>query len=138
MRIFKDMCRETFSEVPGEYSFTIAFADCPHACKGCFWKDTDEEVEDLDVESLILGLPKNISCVCFMGLDWDEKALHKCLDICEAMGKKTALYAGVWKISQDLLNKLDYVKLAPYEEGVPQPKIREVKSGKIVESPVKI
>ena len=55
-----------------------------------------------------------ISCVLFMGGEWEPDNLINLLIISKEMGLKTALYSGLEHIDYDIFEKLDYLKLGPW------------------------
>ena len=60
-----------------------------------------------------------ISCVLFLGGEWNEKALLELLILCKKKGLKTALYTGKdnYGFTQtEILNQLDFLKFGPYIE----------------------
>ena len=111
-------------EVPGEVSLSLSFAGCPFRCPGCH----SEELRDIkngtiftvtDLECLIKKYSKMISCVLFLGGEWNEKALLELLILCKKKGLKTALYTGKdnYGFTQtEILNQLDFLKFGPYIE----------------------
>ncbi|NJL24675.1 MAG: anaerobic ribonucleoside-triphosphate reductase activating protein [Calothrix sp. SM1_5_4] len=110
-----------FQEVPDEISLALHITGCPWHCRGCHSSDLwDPELgEDLDstrLHSLLDRHSRYISCVLFLGGDWEEVALIPLLREARARGFKTALYTGRNRrqLSEALVNSLDYLKYGPY------------------------
>lgn len=109
-----------FQEIPDELTLAFNISCCPHRCEGChskwLWKD-EGEVLDIDtIDSLIDYYDVQITCVCFMGGDNDQKAIN-CLSehIKSKYNIKTAWYSGDTSLSKDIeIKNFDYIKLGPY------------------------
>ena len=56
-----------------------------------------------------------VSCVLFLGGDWDPELLTF-LKIAKDFGYKTCLYTGNTDANTELLSYLDYIKTGPYIE----------------------
>ena len=106
-------------EVPGEVSLAFTVLGCPHRCRGCHSPDSWRRGggEPLDAARLDAWLTRYtglVSCVCFMGGDWQPLALRLLLRQLQQAGLKTCLYAGSDTIDSRLLPHLDYLKLGPF------------------------
>lgn len=55
-----------------------------------------------------------ISCVLFLGGDWETSELIKFLKLSQRQGFKTALYSGEESVPTELLDHLNYLKLGRY------------------------
>ncbi|MGZ5279854.1 MAG: 4Fe-4S cluster-binding domain-containing protein, partial [Pseudobdellovibrionaceae bacterium] len=109
----------TFQEIPDEISLSLLISGCPLRCPGCHsadsWQGTKGEV--LDIESLNRLLEKDreyITCICFLGGEWEKENLIHLLQWSRRQGFKTALYTGLEDVDQDLKRELDYLKVGPY------------------------
>lgn len=110
-----------FQEIPDEISLALHVTGCPLRCKGCHSNDlwnADQGIE-LDLQyfnQLITQYSKYISCVLFMGGEWDIETLMNLIDIAQEHHKKTALYTGLElsDVPDRLKNKLNYLKYGPY------------------------
>lgn len=108
-----------FTEVPNEISLSYLITGCPVRCPGCHSKDSwNAKVgRELSREQLISDLKKYdgwLSCVLFMGGEWEKDNLIQLLNICRDFGLKTALYTGLENAEGEILQCLDYLKTGPY------------------------
>lgn len=110
-----------FQEIPNEISLAIHFTGCPLRCKGCHSNDlwNSKQGVDLDAskfEQLITNYSKYISCVVFMGGEWQLSLLLDFIYISKKNKKKTALYTGleINEIPNALIKNLDYLKYGPF------------------------
>jgi len=106
-------------EVPNEISLSFTITGCRLACDGChspyLWKEGSGSELTPEVFTYILNRYKSlISCVLFMGGEWEPDNLINLLIISKEMGLKTALYSGLEYIDYDIFKKLDYLKLGPW------------------------
>lgn len=112
-----------FQEFPDEISLLINISNCPWHCKGChspeLWKDIGIELT-FDELSKLINTNKGITCVGFMGGDYDTPYLNKLAgyivnDI--NPGLKVGWYSGNSRLS-DYINTewFNYIKLGPYDE----------------------
>ena len=104
-------------EVPGEISLGLVFSGCPIKCPDChskeFW-DIDSG-KDFNLESLLHKYTDMITCVCFMGGDWEEDSLNDMLRLIKINNLKTCLYTGSNTVNFNKIGiYLDYLKLGPY------------------------
>lgn len=107
-------------EIPDEISLCIAIAGCPRNCKHCHW-DTCSNSKELTNDELIRIIKENegVTCLCYLGGDWNIPKIKEKIDISKRYGLKTALYSG-----DQISNKckyinsldLDYLKIGPYDE----------------------
>ena len=109
----------TFQEIPDEISLSLLISGCPLRCPGCHsadsWSGAKGEV--LDPESLNRLLEKDrqfITCICFLGGEWEKENLIHLLRWSRRQGLKTALYTGLEDVDPDLKCELDYLKVGPY------------------------
>jgi anaerobic ribonucleoside-triphosphate reductase activating protein len=109
----------TFQEIPDEISLCLLVSGCPLRCPGCHSADSwnGTKGESLDMESLGRLLEKDrsfITCVCFLGGEWEKQNLIHLLKWVRRQGLKTALYTGLEDVDTDLKQELDYLKVGPY------------------------
>lgn len=114
----------TFQEVPNEISLVVNVAGCPHHCPEChsqyLWTDDGAAPLFQNLYSLINPYAKMITCVCFMGGDWDKEGLIECLQYIKRNFPwlKLCVYSGEdtlkWIFSY--LPLLDYVKVGSYQK----------------------
>ena len=91
-------------EVPGQISLCFSITGCPLRCEGChspfLWKNGSGEILTDELFSDFLDKYKSmISCVLFMGGEWEEKDLIKKLKTAEDNEIKnhlTWLKTGPW------------------------------------------
>ena len=70
----------------------------------------------IDFETILQKYEGLISCICFLGGEWD-KDFPKFLKVCKAHNYKTCLYTGLEKIEdEEILANLDYLKTGPYKK----------------------
>lgn len=109
-------------EVPDEISLALSISGCPMRCKGChsshLYNNTGEELTPAKLSELMNKYQTYISCILFMGGEWNKKELIQLLDYIKLNypNIKTALYSGLNKIDDDILSQLDYIKLGAYKE----------------------
>lgn len=108
-----------FREIPNEVSLSYLITGCPVRCPGCHSSDSwsSNAGHDLTLEFFKLDLIKHsswITCVLFMGGEWQSELLVEKLKLAKQSGLKTALYTGQDEVSPYLLEHLDYIKTGPY------------------------
>ena len=112
-----------FQEVPNEITLAINICGCPYQCKGChskyLWDDDGVELNEKELSSLIDKYKNYITCVCFMGGDWEFDNLKKLKNKVKSYGLKTAIYSG--SDSERTLRILkrfdfDYIKVGSYND----------------------
>ena len=114
-----------WQEVPGEVSLAFLFSGCPLRCKGCHSADTWKEGIGTELtEDYLKGRLKRyhglISCVLFMGGEWQPEALQKMLAIVAQEGLKACLYTGLEReeleaVSDGILPYLTYLKTGRWQ-----------------------
>lgn len=108
-----------WQEVPGEVALAYTITGCPVGCKGCHSVDSWPvgSGEPLTQERLKQQLQKYrglISCVLFLGGEWQPTALLKLLKQVKNEGLETCLYTGYENVSLALREQLTYVKTGPW------------------------
>lgn len=91
-----------WQEVPNEVSLAFLISGCPLGCKGCHSKESWNSEKGLELSAEYLktrlacyhGL---ITCVLFMGGEWQPEALAKLLLVVRQAGLKSCLYTGLEK-----------------------------------------
>ena len=106
-------------EIPGEICLSFLITGCQLQCKGCHSTDSWDASKGISLtpESLqaaITPYQRLLSCVLFMGGDWQTDHLLKLLDVCQNNRLKTALYTGEEHCSDLLLPQLNYLKTGPW------------------------
>ena len=108
-----------FQEVPDEITLCITVCGCKLKCKGCHsphtWENSGHDFSINDYKKLLEKYENYISCVCFMGGEWEEQ-LAVLLKIAKESGLKTCLYTGANSIGKNIYDNLDYLKLGPWIE----------------------
>lgn len=66
-------------------------------------------------DSLLKRYSQKITCVLFLGGEWEEDNLVKFLVHAHQAGLKTALYTGLEDVSDHLKRHLDYIKIGPWK-----------------------
>jgi anaerobic ribonucleoside-triphosphate reductase activating protein len=135
-----------FREIPNEVSLSYLISGCSLKCPGCHSSDSwsSKAGHDLSVESFKLDLDKYgewITCVLFMGGEWQPDLLVERLKMAKQAELKTALYTGQDEVSPYLLELLDYIKTGPYidrlgglDSARTNQKLIDLRSGRILNS----
>lgn len=102
-------------EVPDEISLCFNITGCPLRCEGCHspFLLKRENGKDLTDEIFIkyLKMYKNmISCVIFMGGDWEQEDLITKLKIAKKNNLKTCLYTGEEDVNFNIKENLTFLK----------------------------
>jgi len=111
-----------FQEIPNEISLAIHVTGCPLKCFGChssiYWNpDVGQDLTIDHLCELLDRYQKYITCVLFLGGEWDADYLLKLLKTVSDKSLKTALYTGldIKDISSALMTNLNYLKYGPYK-----------------------
>ncbi|CAM5216178.1 anaerobic ribonucleoside-triphosphate reductase activating protein [Alishewanella longhuensis] len=104
-----------FQEVPGEVSLAYTIAGCPLGCKGCHssysWHTAQGKVLSHNYLQQRLNTYQGlISCVLFLGGEWQPQALLPLLILARSAGLNTCLYTGLDDVSPELKQQLIYLK----------------------------
>jgi len=110
-----------FQEVPNEVSLAFLITGCPFACDGCHSQDSWSASAGFSLDhqtfsyylSQYTGL---ITCVVFFGGEWQSKTLIKHLQFAQKLGLKTCLYTGADKISESIIQHLDFLKTGRWDK----------------------
>ncbi len=136
-------------EIPNEISLCFTITGCPLACEGCHsqytWNpDLGEPMTAVVLEKLLDKYDQTISCVLFMGGEWNIECLLRFIEISKNRNLKTALYTGlnlkqIKKKYPELLTKLDYIKtgkwipsLGGLDSRTTNQELLEVKTGNVL------
>lgn len=108
-----------FREIPDEVSLSYLITGCSLRCPGCHSTDSwnSQNGKLLTHEKLLVEIHKYrgwISCVLFMGGEWEPENLISNLKLVQAMGLRSALYTGLEDVSKEIKSHLDYLKTGPY------------------------
>lgn len=108
-----------WQEVPGEVSLAFTISGCPLACRGCHSADTwaPEQGSLLSPAYLQQRLQQYrglITCVLFMGGEWQPDLLRERLQQVREAGLHTCLYTGLEDVSPALKSLLTYLKTGPW------------------------
>ncbi len=110
-----------FQEIPDEITLAINICGCPYKCEGChskyLWENDGIELDEKELKSLIGKYKSYITCVCFMGGDWELDILEKLKNEVKSYDLKVAIYSG--SNSEKVLKALkkfnfDYIKIGSY------------------------
>lgn len=109
-----------WQEVPGETSLAFTISGCPLGCKGCHSAQSWPATAGLPLSPALLLEKLNkyrglISCVLFLGGEWQPKLLQQLLQLCKKQGLKTCLYTGLETPPPGLLPLLDYLKTGRWQ-----------------------
>ena len=112
-------------EVPGQISLCVSVTGCPLRCKGChspfLWKKgTGTPLTDEVFITTLERYKDMISCVLFMGGEWEEAALIHKLQIARAYGLHTCLYTGLTeeRVPTAIKKELTWLKAGPWIEAL--------------------
>ncbi len=107
-------------EIPDEISLCFTITGCSLACDGChsehLWNPENGKILTPDFfRNLLIRYKNTITCVLFMGGEWNPSELHVLIDIARKHFLKTALYTGLHKKQMrrkypELLHILDFIK----------------------------
>jgi anaerobic ribonucleoside-triphosphate reductase activating protein len=110
-------------EVPTEISLAFYITGCKLNCKGCHWKEANDNNlgDELTMDMFHLYLDKyhhTITNVLFMGGEWEKDNLIEFLKVVKMYNLKTSLYTGLNfnEIDIDILNNLNYIKCGRWVE----------------------
>lgn len=108
-----------FQEVPGEVSLAYTITGCPVGCKGCHsvdsWPVGSGEALTPDYFAARLAQYRNlITCVLFLGGEWQPEALIEHLKLARKAGLNTCLYTGYDDVSLAIKEHLTYLKTGPW------------------------
>jgi anaerobic ribonucleoside-triphosphate reductase activating protein len=84
-------------EVPDEISLAFNISGCPYKCIDCHSKNLWEYKGNYLGQDLLKVLSINsdyVTCVCFMGGDYNLHELYNLCRFVKASGLKTAIYSG--------------------------------------------
>lgn len=104
-----------FQEVPGEVSLAFTIAGCPLGCKGCHssysWHSEQGTVLSSHyLQQRLQTYQGLISCVLFLGGEWQPQTLLPLLTLVRTNGLHSCLYTGLDDVSLDLKQQLTYLK----------------------------
>lgn len=109
-----------WQEVPGETSLAFTISGCPLGCKGCHSAQSWPAKAGMPLTPILLQQKLNqyrglISCVLFLGGEWQARLLQQLLLLCKKQGLKTCLYTGLDSPPPGLLPLLDYIKTGRWQ-----------------------
>lgn len=109
----------TFQEVPDEISLCFLITGCPLRCRGCHssdaWASDGGRVLTRDhFEELLEKYGDAITCVCFLGGEWEEENLRQLCRTAQRRNFKTCLYTGLEDVGEGVKEFLDFLKVGPY------------------------
>lgn len=109
-------------EVPNEVSLAYQISGCPLRCKGCHSADTwklgvGKELSSEYLESRLKQYQGLITCVLFLGGEWQTQELIERLVQVKQQGLKTCLYTGYEQdeLPEGILPHLDYLKTGRWQ-----------------------
>ncbi len=109
-----------FQEVPDEISLCFSITGCQLGCKGChsteLWKaQNGTPLTNKTFQYWLNKYQPLISCVLFMGGEWNNSALLEKLIIAKKAGLKTCLYSGLDFVAPNLLPHLNFLKTGRWQ-----------------------
>lgn len=110
-----------FQEVPNEIALCISITGCKVGCKGCHSTELWDEKNGFELTDELFNywLSKYqglISCVCFMGGEWQLDELKNKLSLAKTQGLKTCLYTGQDTLAEEIKPLLDFAKLGRWRQ----------------------
>jgi anaerobic ribonucleoside-triphosphate reductase activating protein len=112
-----------FQEIPNEISLAFQITGCKLRCAGCHSSDLwgeqlGEELNIKSLKSIIDKYKKHITCVLYLGGEWNQENLIAQLAFIRNLNLKTALYTGLEysAVHKDIINQLDYIKYGPFDK----------------------
>ncbi|MFO1387717.1 anaerobic ribonucleoside-triphosphate reductase activating protein [Cellvibrio sp.] len=108
-----------WQEVPGEVSLAFTISGCPLRCKGCHSSAARNPSAGVPLTLEYLEARLNqyrglISCVLFLGGEWQPEPLKKLLSLARAHNLKTCLYTGYEQVAPELMPHLTFLKTGPW------------------------
>ncbi len=102
-------------EVPNEISLCFSICGCTLRCQGChspfLWKtENGKPLREADYKLYLSKYHGLISCVLFMGGEWEHVNLLNFLKIARKRNLKTCLYTGLDDVSEALKSELTWLK----------------------------
>lgn len=112
-----------FQEVPGEICLFYEMSGCPIKCPGChsaeLWNATNGTIISLNEVTQDLAVyGQDISCILFMGGDWNTEFPSLLRDISSITSLNIALYTGSNEVSEEVAINLRFLKVGPYVESL--------------------
>lgn len=108
----------SFSEIPDEITLCINISNCPNKCEGCHspWLQKNIGIELNNYELYdIINKNSGISCVCFMGGDFNPEEINDLAIKIKSKNLKVGWYSGNSEISDKInIKNFDYIKIGPY------------------------
>ena len=122
-----------WQEVPGETSLAYTISGCGVGCAGCHSRHTWNPHAGQLLTADYLGrriqeYRDMITCVLFLGGEWQPRALLPLLILVRNAGLHRCLYTGLEHISPSLQEHLTYLKTGPWRPelgGLTSPKTNQ-------------
>lgn len=104
-----------WQEVPGEVSLAYTITGCQLGCKGCHSSESWDASQgtlltDDYFEQRLNQYQGLISCVLFLGGEWQPVTLQRKLQLARQRSLNTCLYTGLDDIDASLKDELTYLK----------------------------
>lgn len=109
-----------WQEVPGETSLAFTITGCPLRCKGCHSSayrspSTGEPLTQNYLQQRLRNYRGLISCVLFLGGEWQPELLVPLLQLVQTEALHTCLYSGFETVHSSLLPHLTYLKTGAWD-----------------------
>lgn len=111
-----------WQEVPNEVSLAFLMSGCPLHCRGCHsshaWQPSrGKQLDEGYLQARLNQYRGLISCVLFLGGEWQAQQLRLLLRLVQEQGLKTCLYTGLERHQVDaaLVAELTYLKTGPWQ-----------------------
>jgi anaerobic ribonucleoside-triphosphate reductase activating protein len=109
-----------WQEVPGETALAYTITGCPLRCEGCHSSEyrnakLGEHLSHAYFAQRLADYRGLISCVLFLGGEWQPELLLPFLKIARAEQLHTCLYSGFESVNSRLLPHLTYLKVGAWD-----------------------
>ncbi|WNO60587.1 anaerobic ribonucleoside-triphosphate reductase activating protein [Rheinheimera sp. MMS21-TC3] len=109
-----------FQEVPSEVSLAFTITGCQLGCKGCHSVDSwpahsGTELTESYLKQRLQQYKGLISCVLFLGGEWQPTKLINLLKLARQHQLHTCLYTGLDSISEPIKTELTYLKTGRWQ-----------------------
>jgi len=111
----------TFQEVPDEISLSFLITGCSLKCKGCHsadsWNPAKGQILNAEtLAGLIQKYRSAVTCILFMGGEWQQQELVKLLRVCRKYNLKTCLYTGLNDVNSEIKKELTFLKTGGWDK----------------------
>lgn len=121
MKYLPELTNIVFQEIPDEVCLVYYITGCPNRCPGCHTPKAQNPDDGINLDFYYdvfepLRRYDKVTCILFMGGDWEYSFENLLREIKEEFDIKIALYSGKESVDKYILQYLDYVKLGCYKQ----------------------